>query len=68
MTTAAKYQVRFRLTSEQIDSILDKVVPIVALPGEEEVIRIMIREVAESSTASDFSVFLSNLLRSQQKI
>lgn len=52
-----------KLSDEQIESILDKLVPLIASPSDHEYFRGVLRIKAEESTAPQFANFVGNLLK-----
>ena len=53
----------FYLTTDQIDKVLDKLVPLIAKPEDYEFFRGVLRVYAEQVNSSTFAAFVSKLLR-----
>ncbi len=60
MNTALTAKTKF--DAEQIEAILDKLVPIIAAPKDQGFFRGILRIKAEASTSGEFSAFVSRLL------
>ncbi len=56
MTPAHKFD------AKQIEAILDKLVPIIAAPKDQEFFRGVLRIKAEASTSGEFAAFVNKLL------
>lgn len=55
----------FKLDAMQIESILDKLVPMIAKPEDHDFFRAILGIKAEESTSADFSLFIAKLLRAK---
>lgn len=53
----------FYLTTDQIDKVLDKLVPLIAKPEDHEFMRGVLRICAEEWNAPKFAAFVAKLLR-----
>lgn len=52
----------FKFDAEQIENIVNKIVPLVAAPEDHEFFRGILKIKASESTSSEFSYFVSQLL------
>lgn len=52
----------FKFDDEQIDAILDRLVPLIAAPEDHELFRGVLRIKAEESTSAAFAAFCHTLL------
>lgn len=57
----------FYLTPEQIDKVLDKLVPLIAKPEDHEFMRGVIGVCADATDSSTFAAFVSKLLREAER-
>jgi hypothetical protein len=53
---------KFKLSDDQISKILDRVVPLIAAPDDQEFFRGILRIKAENSTSSNFASFIGKLI------
>lgn len=53
----------FKLDAQQIKSIVERIVPLIAAPEDHEFFRGVLTIKAEESTSSQFAFFISNLLK-----
>lgn len=58
---------QFKLSSEQIERIVNRVVPLIASPEDHETFRALLTIKAEESTSSHFAYFMSRLLKKAEK-
>lgn len=54
----------FKLNAAQIESIIDRLVPVIASPEDQEFFRGVLYIKAEESTSGQFAYFVSRLLKS----
>lgn len=52
------------LDGQQIESVLDKLVPLIAAPEDHGVFRFVLRHQAMTMNSSSFAVFVARLLKS----
>lgn len=57
----------FYLNETQIENILNRLVPLIAAPGEEEFVRTVLRLKAEHCTAARFAYFVSQIFKAQRE-
>lgn len=56
-----------KLNNMQIESIIDRIVPLIANPEDQGFFRAILRIKAESCTSSHFAHFVNNILKEARK-
>lgn len=56
-----------KLSAEQIENILDRIVPLIAAPADHEFFRGVLAIKAEESTSGEFAYFVNRLLKAAAK-
>jgi hypothetical protein len=57
----------FKLSPEEVKKVVDKIVPIIAVPKDYDFFRASISLMGENLNSSQFAVFINNLLKKYNK-